>query len=167
MLTPHGWLEVREADGERDCRLVAAVLRQCYPQEAWTALDVERFAATPGNGVKALALGDDGYAVGALLYRQTETTAEIARVAVTPKLRRCRAAAYAVRAMTGPASPVRRSVYEARVHEMNEAGIALALKCGFAPAGVAREHYRDGRDAYVFRLAKESPVRRPAHALVA
>jgi len=167
VLTPHGWLEVREADGERDCRLVAAVLRQCYPQEAWTALDVQRFAAAPGNGVKALGLGDDGYAVGAVLYRVTDTAAQIARVAVNPRLRRCRAAAYAVRTLTGPASPVRRSVYEARVHEMNTAGIALALRCGFTPAGVAREHYRDGRDAYLFRLVREAPVHRPAHALVA
>lgn len=166
MLTPHGWLEVREADDERDHRRVAAVLRRCYPQEAWTAHDAQRFAARAGNGVKVFTL-DDGHTAGALLYRVTDEAATIARVAVDGKFRRCRVAATAVRALVGPTSPVRRGVYEARVHEMNTAGIGLMRMCGFAPAWVAREHYRDGRDAYVFRLVKEAPNRQPAHALVA
>ncbi len=166
MLTPHGWLEVKEADGERDHRLVAVALRQCYPQEAWTAGDVTRFADTQGNGVKVLTL-DNTYAVGALLYREADDVVAIARVAVMPQVRRCRAAAYAVRSLTGPTSVVRRGVYEARVHEMNTAGIALMQKCGFATARLDREHYRDGRDAYVFRLVKPALRHRQSPALVA
>lgn len=159
MLTPHGWLEVREADDERDTRCVAAVLRRCYPQEAWTTQDVRRFADRAGNGVKVLALGDDGYPAGALLYREAEDAVVIARVAVDRQFRRCRAAAYALRSLTGPTSPLRRGVYEARVHETNEAGIALMKRCGFAPAYVARGHFWDGMDAYVFRLHRSAPDR--------
>lgn len=157
MLTPHGWLEVRAAADDRDVRLAAAVLRQCYPQEAWTALDAQKFADR--HHLKVLALGEDGYVIGAVLCRVFPDAVQLARVAVHPKYRRCRAAAYAVRAVAGPTAPVRRGVYEARVHETNEAGIALMRKCGFSAAGVTRGHYRDGRDAYLFRLHRTAPAR--------
>ncbi len=157
MLTPHGWLEVRTA-AEGDYYRVAALHRRCYPQEAWTAPDVQRFSDREGNAVKVMAL-DDGAVIGSLLYRTDGDTVQLARLAVHPKARRCRVAAFALRTLTGPRGPVRRGVYEARVHELNGAAIALLKMSGFDATGVERDHYRDGRDAYVFRLFKEAPVR--------
>ena len=159
MLTPHGWLEVKEQRGERDFCRVAMLLRQCYPQEAWTALDVQSFVEREGNVVKTLALGDDGLVIGSMLYRVKPDVVQIARVAVHERFRRCRAAIFAVRCLAGPTSPVRRKLYEARVHELNAAGIGLMRACGFAAESVAPGHYRDGHDAYVFRLFKEAPNR--------
>ncbi len=157
MLTPHGWLEVRTADGA-DHRRVAAVHRRCYPQEAWTASDVRRFHDRGRNVVKVMSL-DDGRVIGSLLYRQDDEIVTIARVAVLPAFRACRVAAYAIRSLTGPTSPVQRGVYEARVHELNTAGIALMRMCGFDATAVDQAHFPDGRDAYVFRLFKEAPLR--------
>ena len=157
MLTPHGWLEVRTADGA-DFRRVAAVHHRCYPQEAWTAPHVERFADRLGNEVKVMCL-DDGSVIGSLLYRTAGDTVSVARLAVLPGFRRHRVAAFALRTLTGPRSPLRSGVYEARVHEMNAPAVALMRMAGFDAVATEREHYRDRRDAYVFRLYKEAPVR--------
>lgn len=165
MLTPHGWLEVKESRNGREHRRVADVLSQCYPQEAWTARDVAQFAERGGNAVKVMAL-DDGVIIGCLLYRVREDVVEVARIAVAPQFRRCRAAAYALRTLTGPTSIARRGVYEFRLHEENDAGRLFVAKCGFSATGVVREHFRDRRDAYVFKLFKEVPVRHPETATV-
>lgn len=157
---------MKEPRGAADERRVAGVLSRCYPQEAWTAHDVVRFADRGGNVVKTLAL-DDGRVAGALLYRVRPDGVQIARVAVEGPLRRCRAGAYALRYLTGPTSPVRRTVYEIRLHECNVEGLAFARRCGFDGAGVAREHFRDGKDAYIMRLFKEAPHHSRRTALAA
>lgn len=157
MLTPHGWLEVRTA-AEGDYYRVAALHRRCYPQEEWTAPDVRSFADKVGNEVKVMCL-DAGCVIGTLLYRTAGDTVRVARLAVQPCVRRNRVAAFALRTLTGPRGPLRSGVYEARVHETNAPAVALMRMVGFDAVGIDREHYRDGRDAYVFRLHKEAPVR--------
>lgn len=159
MLTRYGWVEVRAAD-EADSRRVAAVLRRCYPVEAWTEAAVDRFVGRDGRHVRVMTL--DERIIGAVLYRHDADTVQIARLAVSPQFRGCRVAAHAIRTLTGPRGPVRSGVYEALVHETNAAAISLMKKCGFDATGVVREHYRDGRDAYVFRLYKEATIRHRA-----
>lgn len=160
MLTPHGWMEIAELRcGGRETRRVADILRRCYPQEAWTAPDVVGFSDRPGNVVKTLTLGDDEMIVGTLMYRVGDDDVQVARVAVDPRFRRCRIGAFALRSLTGPTSAVKRGVYQIRVHEENDAAIAFLRRCGFDATGVEREHFRDDKDAYVFSLFKEAPIR--------
>ena len=112
--------------------------RCCFPQENWTQKDFDRFMAKrSSNVVKVLVREGDNEPIvyGSFLYTLEVSTCRIRRVAVWPDYRRQGLASFMLNTMISPRSPVRRSVFTARIGRDNFDAKHFFESMGFVTAG--------------------------------
>jgi [ribosomal protein S18]-alanine N-acetyltransferase len=125
----------------------------CFGVDAWgeEALRGE-LAGVPETRV-VLVAEDAGEIAGYAALLAVASTADVARIAVRPELRRRGLGRLLLDAMVGKARE--RGCTEAllEVSEANQAAVAMYEGAGFVPLARRPGYYRDGTDALVLRLA--------------
>lgn len=134
--------------------------RCCFPGEGWRKEDFDKFArgrAGRANVVK-VAVGEvTGTVYASLLYTTDAQSCRVRRVAVWPDHRRLGLARFAVNALCGPASLVRRRLFLARVLETNAAAqlfFSKGMRFQFDAARPRKRHPDSGLEYYEFTYAK-------------
>ena len=157
MIIAESWPEVR---WYRPCDVgqLVDIHRACFPDENWGPEDFQRFIDNKSgrnNVVKAL-VGEGGVVYGSLLYTVEQDAIRIRRVGVRPDVRRHGMATFALQALCGANSPMRRKLFIARVREDNLPATMLLKSLNFL-FDPKKKRDRDAQrdvDYYEFVLVK-------------
>jgi hypothetical protein len=145
---------------------MALIHRACLPEEGWTVPDLKRFARDYPNRAAKVIVGSasDGsrpQVLGTLLYMTDAETCRVRRVCIRPDTQRYGLGRHALAALTGASSPVRRSLFTARVDVRRWQAAALFRDADFAAAAELVRYGRDrGLEGWWFTLARAEAPRR-------